>query len=183
MQRIVSMILVLVFSVSAFAVEGNQVRYVGGTIPGTKPDAVGAFALESESDFAFDYQGGKLTIPYRRITQYNYTREVTVHLGVVAAIAVSMVKRRSRQHFVEITFTDDNEAKQVAVFEVSKSMPMVVMPVLQGRAPCAIGSGYESTRPFADRKAYGKQEGCPAVAEEKTQMKTTSSTTAIAAKH
>src|SRR5206468_1187443 len=126
----------------------------GGTIPGIKPDALGAFALESESDFTFEYQGGKLAIPYSRITRYNYTREVTVHLGVVPAVAVSLLKRRSRQHFVEISFTDEHDAKQVAVFEVSKGMPMVVMPVLQGRAPCASGSGYENTRPFADRKLY-----------------------------
>lgn len=128
-------ILMLAIVTPAFAVEGSEVAYMGGTVPQLKEGVVGKFDLTSGAGVLFVYSGGSLEIPYGSIESYEHTQEVAVHLGVAPAIAVGLVKRRRRNHFVRITFKDGDGVHQVVVFEIPKTMPAVLMPTLAARAP------------------------------------------------
>jgi hypothetical protein len=148
MRKLVSMLLVLSLSVSAFAiVEGSDVMYIGGTVSALNAGAIGHFDTTSESALSFDSSGKKLVIPYGKIQSFQYSRQVARHYGAVLTIAVVLVKFRQRRHFVEIKYLDESNTAQVAVFEIPKEMPRTLMAVLSTRAPrgCKPDSfGYES---------------------------------------
>jgi hypothetical protein len=98
----------------------------------------------------FDYAGGKLVIPFVAIDSFEYSQQVARHLGVLPAIAVGLVKRRQRRHFLRITYHDESSAAQVAIFEVSKEMPRTLLAILEVRAP-------QGCRPSANRRCRVQQ--------------------------
>jgi hypothetical protein len=114
MRRIVTLGLLLLASLSAFAVAEGQVLYVGGTVPGLGVNAVGRLDLASETSLTFESSGGKLTIPYSAIESFEYSKEVTRHLGVLPAIAVGLVKQRQHRHFFRIAYRDQTQVSHVA---------------------------------------------------------------------
>jgi hypothetical protein len=139
MKKIATLFLLLVvllaMVIPAGAVEEEQVMYAGGTVPAMQAGVIGHFDTTSESALSFDYAGSKLEIPYAKIDSYEYSQEVARHLGVLPAIAVGMIKKRQRKHFVRIGFHDARNVSEVAVFEVSKRLPQTLIPILQSRAP------------------------------------------------
>jgi hypothetical protein len=137
MRKAILVTLALAIAVPAIATEGADVAYTGGTLSQLNQGAIGKFDLTSGSELLFVYPGGKLEIPYDRIEFFAHSQEVAVHLGVAPAIAVDLVKRRKRNHFLRITFRDAGNVHQVAVFEIPKTMPIVLMPTLVARAPMA----------------------------------------------
>ena len=135
MRKLVALCLVLVACLPAVAVEGDQVMYVGGTSTQVKAGVVGTFDTSSETTLVFDYSGSKLAIPYASIESFQYTQEVTRHLGVLPAIAIGMVAKRRHRHYFRISYRDPNNVAQAAVFEVPKRMPRTLQAILQARAP------------------------------------------------
>lgn len=137
MKRIFAacLLIVVLMPLPAPAVEGGQVMYVGGTAERLKEGVLGRLDTTSQTTLNFEYSGGKLVIPFEEIDSYEYSQQVTRHLGVLPAIAVGLVKRRQRRHFFRITYHDESKAEQVAIFEVSKETPRTLLAVLQGRAP------------------------------------------------
>jgi len=135
MRKLIGMLLVLVMASSAFAVEGSEVMYKGGTIPALKEGATGRFDTSSQTSITFDSSGSKLVIPYNRIQSFQYSKQVARHYGVLLTIAVVMFKFRQRRHFLKVIYLDEADNSQVAVFEISKEMPRTLMAVLQTRAP------------------------------------------------
>jgi hypothetical protein len=119
----------------ALAVEGDQVLYVGGTIPGLNAGVLGHVDTTSSANLIFEHAGGKVAIPYADITSYEYSKDVTHHLGVLPAAAVGLLKMRRHSHFFRITYRDPDGASQTIVFEVPKGMPRVLKAVLDARAP------------------------------------------------
>ncbi len=135
MKRFAAFCLLLVISMPAGAVEDGQVMYVGGTIPVLKEGVLGRLNTTYETSLAFDTAGATLKIPYAKIESFEYSHEVARHLGVLPAIGVGLVKRRQSRHFFRITYRDEADASQVAIFEVPKQMPRTLLAVLQTRAP------------------------------------------------
>jgi hypothetical protein len=127
--------LLLIISLPAGAVEGGQVMYAGGTASVLQAGALGSLDTTSETILSFDSAGNKLVIPYSKIDSFSYYEQVARHLGVLPAIAVGLVKKRQRRHFFRISYRDENNLRQVAIFEVSKQMPQTLLAVLQTRSP------------------------------------------------
>jgi len=127
--------LLATMSLPAIAVENGQVMYSGGTSSGINVGTIGRIDMSSQTALVFECQGNKLSIPYVAIDSFEYSREVKRHLGVLPAIAVGLVKQRQRRHFFRISYRDDPNSPQVAIFEVSKHMPQALRAILQTRAP------------------------------------------------
>jgi hypothetical protein len=134
-KRLTTLCLLLAIAWPAAAVEEGQVIYLGGTAPTLKEGAIGRLDTSSSASLKFESAGGKLEIPFAKIDSYTYSQEVARHLGVLPAMVVGMVKKRQRRHFFRISFHDEANAPQVAVFEVPKQMPKTLLAVLQARAP------------------------------------------------
>ena len=135
MKKIVALVVLLSFSLPAAALEDGQVMYMGGTVPNLKEGVVGKLDTTQELLLGFEHAGGKLTIPFAKIESFEYTEKLARHLGVLLTIAVVLVKHRQRRHFFRITYRDDANMQQVAVFEVPKEMPQTLNAVLQARVP------------------------------------------------
>jgi hypothetical protein len=135
MKKLAAFCLVLVVCLPAVAVEGDQVMYVGGATSKIKAGVVGTLDTSSETTLIFDYSGSKLAIPYASIESFQYSQEVTRHLGVLPAIAIGLVAKRRHRHFFRIAYRDSNNVAQAAVFEVPKRMPRTLQAILHARAP------------------------------------------------
>ena len=146
-RTVAALYLLLIFSLPALAVDDGNVVYVGGTIASLKDGAVGKLDLKSQTELTFESPTGKLAIPFTKIDFYEHSQEVAHHLGVLPAIAVGLLKKRERKHFLRVAFRDENNASQVAIFEVPKKMPRTLLAILQQRAPQGCGpQAYEKCR-------------------------------------
>jgi hypothetical protein len=110
---------------------------VGGTAPGVNVGVIGRLDTKSETALIFEYSGNKLEIAYSAIQSFEYSKEVTRHLGVLPAIAIGMFKVRRHRHFFRISYRDSNLVAQTGVLEVPKHMPRTLQAVLEARAPQA----------------------------------------------
>ena len=77
----------------------------------------------------------RLVIPFATIDSYECSQQVAHHLGVLPAIAVGLVKKRQRKHYLRIAYHDESKTPQVAIFEVPKNMPLTLLAILRERAP------------------------------------------------
>lgn len=84
------------FVVIRFAIDIDEghARYVGGTEQGVPAGVVGHRDSTSATSPFFEQSGNKVEIPYAFIESYEYSKDVTRHLGVLPAIAVGLVKMR-----------------------------------------------------------------------------------------
>jgi hypothetical protein len=146
MKKLIALFLFLslIVSLPALAVDDGQVMYIGGTAPAVVTGTVGSLDTTAEMALIFEHAGSKLEIPYAAIESYEYSTEVTHHLGVLPAIAVGLVRIRKHRHYVRVSYRSEDGVVQVAVFEVSKQMPRTLQAVLTARAakaktcsPCA----------------------------------------------
>ena len=137
MKKLVTLFLLLAVSLPMAAVEDGQVMYFGGTIPALTAGWIGRLDTTSETSLTFEHGSSKVAIPYSAIESFQYSTEVTHHLGVLAAATVALLKKRERRHFFHISYRDGGHVQQVAVFEVPKHMPRTLKAVLEDRAPQA----------------------------------------------
>jgi hypothetical protein len=130
----------------------RQVLYVGGSAANMKEGTLGKLDAASKDEIVFVYSGGKFTIPFATLDSYESSDRVARHLGVVAAVAVGLVRRRQRRHFFEFHYRDENHVAQVAIFEVPKDMPQTLLGILQVRVPSACKP--ETTSPCGVKPNY-----------------------------
>jgi len=135
MKSLATLCLVLLFARPLLAVDDGDVSYVGGTVENLKEGSPGKLDITSQTELVFVSSSVKLVIPYASIDSYDHSQQVAHHLGVLPAIAVSLVKKRQRQHFLRIAYHDEIKTPQVAIFEVPKQMPLTLLAILQQRAP------------------------------------------------
>lgn len=134
MKKLAAIGLVLLLAWPALAVNDGDVSYAGGTVENLKEGSLGKFDVRSQTELVFVSSSVRLTIPYANIDSYAYSQEVAHHLGVLPAIAVGLVKKRQRRHFLRVAYHDENKTPQVAIFEVPKKMPLTLLAILQQRA-------------------------------------------------
>jgi len=138
MKRFSQFCLLLLLSLSAFALDDGHARYIGGTVPGVTAGIVGRLDTTSTTALTFEQAGNKTEIPYASIESYEYSKDVTRHLGVLPAIAVGLVKMRRHSHYFSISYrTETAGLAQIVVLEVPKGMPRTLKAILRTRAPQA----------------------------------------------
>lgn len=136
MRRALAFIL-LAATVAVAAVENEQVRYLGGTLPGVKEGTIGRLDATEEQALVFEHPGGRVAIPYAKITAYEYTNKMAHDLGALPAISVGLFKGFQRRHYFRIAYADASGVSQVLLLEVAKQAPPTVLAILQARAPQA----------------------------------------------
>jgi hypothetical protein len=141
-KKLAAFCLLLVMSLPAGAVGGEQVKYMGGTVGDLRAGLLGRLDTTSTAALTYEYSGNKLVVPYAKIDSFEYSVDIARHLGVLPAIAVALVRKRQRHHFFRISYHDENNVSQLAIFEVPKRMPQTLLAVLQVRAPQGCKSSY-----------------------------------------
>jgi hypothetical protein len=139
-KKLITFYLLFALALPMVAVEDDQVMYMGGTAPALRAGVIGRLDTISEKSLNFESSEGKLPgtkllIPYADIQSFEYSKEVTRHLGVMPAIAVGLVRMRQHRHYFRISYRGADDVSQVVVFEVPKQMPRTLEAVLKTRAP------------------------------------------------
>jgi hypothetical protein len=140
-NRIAVLGMFLALCIPAAAIGDGEVMYVSGTAPSLPANTIGRLDLTQPESLVFEHSGVKFTIPYAAVESFEYSRQVTRHLGVLPAIAIGLIKQRRHRHFFRISYRDENKVPQVVIFEVPKQMPATFQAVLATRAP-------QSCKPF-----------------------------------
>jgi hypothetical protein len=122
-------------------VEAGQAAYTSGTL-NVAQGTIGSLDIRVPATLVFKFAAtssgsGEIDIPYDKITGFVYRTEVAHHIGVLPAIAVSLVKRRERKHYFTINFNDSSGVDQVTIFEVPKQDPPALLATLRSRSPQA----------------------------------------------
>src|SRR5947209_13451624 len=156
MKKLIAVVLLVVMASPAFGevfVDGGQAAYIGGTLVNIQNETMGKLDTTQEKALSFNYEGGKVTIPYDKVESWKYDEVLARHLGVIATTVVVLLKHRQRRHLFQIQFKDDAGVAQSAVFEVAKEQPRVIVAVLQARVKsCQVNANWPDG-PFEDARA------------------------------
>ena len=122
----------------SFAVSGNHVKYIGGTVTGIHSGSIGKLDTTSDTFLILEAQGKKVLVPYKSIGSFQHTSETARHLGALPAFVVVLLRARQKRHFFRIAYSDrplDQDAiPQVLILEVPKGMSSSLEAVLDVRA-------------------------------------------------
>lgn len=125
---------------SALAATGQAATYVSGSLQETKPGTAGTLDMTAPATLDFHMSdGGQFSIPFAAIGNYEYREESKFHLGVLPAIAVALVKKRAKVHFVTMSWKGNRGATEVATLEMSKTAANGLMSLLRVRVPGTCG--------------------------------------------
>ncbi len=113
---------------------GDKTMYIGGTINSIKVGTEGKSSATDEKVFVFEYQGGKLNIPYDRINDLEYGQKAGRRLGLALTVSPWLLLSKKRKHFLTIGYLDENEKQQAGVFELGKNIVRVMLATIEARS-------------------------------------------------
>lgn len=122
------------------AAQQPDVEYVTGTVRGMTEGATGTLDMTSDETLDFKTGSGQISIPYAEITNVKCRVENRFRLGVMATIAVTMVKARSKRHLVTIEWQPAGSPAGVVTLDAPKEKARGLATVLRARAPHACPS-------------------------------------------
>lgn len=138
-----TLLLITLFAAPAFAADTIPALDDNGSSGVIPAATTGTLDLSSPTDLIFRAPtGASISIPYQSILTFNYRVESTHHLGVIPAILVALVNSRMHRHLFTINYTDAAGAKQVAIFDVPKDEPRILLPLLRLRTSVCAPKSY-----------------------------------------
>ena len=128
------LIAVLLLLQVAFAGLGSEkTMYIGGTVNTIKDQTEGTSSAKDEKVFVFTYAGGKLEIPYDQVDSLEYGQKAGRRLGAAILVSPYLLFSKKRRHYLTISWKDDNDKQQAAVFELGKNIVRVTLATLEAR--------------------------------------------------
>jgi hypothetical protein len=128
------LIAVLLLLEVAFAGLGSEkTMYIGGTVNTIKDQTEGTSSAKDEKVFVFTYAGGKLEIPYDQVDSLEYGQKAGRRLGAAILVSPYLLFSKKRRHYLTISWKDDNDKQQAAVFELGKNIVRVTLATLEAR--------------------------------------------------
>ena len=107
--------------------------YVGGTLNSIKQDTEGKSSTSDEKVFTFKYKGGQVTIPYDRVNTLEYGQKAGRRIGVAIMVSPIALLSKKRKHFMTVSYLDEADKQQAAVFELGKDIVRVTLATLEAR--------------------------------------------------
>jgi hypothetical protein len=135
MRKVVSFFLVLCLlaPISFASVGSHEAEYVGGTITAIKGGTDGKVSTDDEKVYVFTYKEGSLKIPYESVEALEYGQKAGRRVGLAIAISPWLLLSKKRKHFLTISWKDENNKDQAAVFELGKDIVRVQLAAIQAR--------------------------------------------------
>jgi hypothetical protein len=118
----------------AFAGLGSdKTAYIGGTENQIKDGAEGHSSAKDDKNFVFEYNGGKLAIPYEQVNDLEYGQKAGRRLGLALTISPWLLFSHKRKHFLTVGWKDEQDKQHAAVFELGKSIIRTTLATLEAR--------------------------------------------------
>ena len=121
-------------SVLTAAVRGDEVMYVGGSIPDLPEATEGDLDMRDPKVMMFTSPKGKFAVPYEGVTSIEYGQKAGRRLGVAIAITVWALFSKKRKHFLTIGFRDTDDVPQGVVLELPKGRPKSIITTIEARS-------------------------------------------------
>jgi hypothetical protein len=118
------------FEVLCAGVDSDKTMYVGGSVSSIKGQTEGVSSTSDEKVFLFEYDNGKLRIPYNQIESLEYGQKVGRRGGIVSRWVIT----KKRKHFLTIGYKGENGQPQAAVLELGKNVVRVTLATLEARS-------------------------------------------------
>ena len=120
------------------SVGAKQAQYDGGTIAKIPKQTKGKL-ITGNKNLRFEYKDTDYPIPYSSINEMVYGDHPSTRIGTAIGVGllfwpagIAALFVHAKHHFLTLAFTQ-NGAKQAAVFEVGKAMPLTLLPVLEAK--------------------------------------------------
>jgi len=117
----------------AAGLDSHKSEYIGGTVSTIKEGTEGTPSSKDEKVYVFEYKTGKLEIPYDRVDGLEYGQKAGRRLGLALTISPWLLLSKKRKHFLTISWKDENDKQQAAVFEIGKDIIRVELATLEAR--------------------------------------------------
>ena len=143
MRKLMAVLLlfgVLLQWTTAYAVVNGDVEYVIGTVKGLRDGTMGSLDTSGKEALEFRSASGRFSVRYDEIKTVKCREENRFRLGVLPAIAIGLLKARSKRHFVTIAWRHDEDTSGVVTLDSSREKAGGLMAVLRVRAPRACPS-------------------------------------------
>lgn len=125
---------IALFTSAAFAGLGSkEAQYVGGTVSSIKEGTEGYTSTKAETVYTFTYKGGQLTIPYDQVDNLEYGQKAGRRVGLAIAVTPFALFSKKRKHFLTVSWKDENDKQQAAVFELGKDIVRTELATLEAR--------------------------------------------------
>jgi len=137
MQRTIAFVSLAVLSLAtvALAVDGGKAKYVGGTsaVP-FKEGKEAPISLKADDALLFDAgKDGKVSIPWASISDVEYGQKVGHRIGQAILLTPLVLFKKSRHHYVTLTYMDTDSKEQATVFEFDKGDIRLALASLKAR--------------------------------------------------
>lgn len=123
-------------SVAVAGIGSKTTMYVGGTVA-IKEMSEGHSTTSDEKVFVFEYKNGKsattFKIPYDKVNALEYGQKAGRRLGLAIVVTPLALFSKKRKHFLTISYTDEAEKQQAAVFELGKDIVRTTLASLEAR--------------------------------------------------
>jgi hypothetical protein len=132
-----SLLITILLAVGVEAIGGKNALYVGGTIPRAKEATEGRLDTSSEEVVTFTgLKKGSETyaIPYKRIIELEYGQKAGRRVAVGILISPLALFSKKRNHYLTISYKDEADKEQAAVFELGKDIVRTTLKVLETRS-------------------------------------------------
>jgi hypothetical protein len=110
---------------------------VGGTVAEI-PKSQSGELIVADANLNFQYKKSSFAIPYGSITDMDYGNKPSTRIGTSIGVAlvcwpcgIATLFIKAKHHFLTLEFTDGNNTKQAAVFELGKALPDALLPSLE----------------------------------------------------
>lgn len=126
-------IAVLFPSSQVFASEGAHAEYVGGTAATIQNKTGGSLLVGSDTEFEFRARKAAVKVEYSKINVLEYGQKVDRRYAMALLVSPVFLLSKSRQHFLTIGYTDEENRQQAMVFRVAKGEIRSVLVSLEAR--------------------------------------------------
>ncbi len=131
----------------AFAVDGDAVYYVGGTVPGLKQGQEGRFNMTSRELLRFEGSKGMWETPYKKITRLQYGRKLGRQVAAGIIVSPFWLSAPKRKHFITLEIEGESGDVRTATFEVSKDRYVETIADLEERTGLKVKVVNADTKP------------------------------------
>jgi hypothetical protein len=115
-------------------VGSHNTMYVGGTVTTIKQGAEGKISTADDKAFTFTQKRVTLAIPYEKVNALEYGQKAGRRLGLAIVLSPIALLSKKRKHFLTISYLDENDKQQAAVFELGKGIVRTTLASVQARS-------------------------------------------------
>jgi hypothetical protein len=115
------------------ASDGMHAEYIGGTAALLHQKAGGNLMISSSDHLEFRSQKSAVRIEYAKINLIEYGQKVDRRYAMALLVSPMFLLSKSRQHFLTIGYTDEENRQQAMVLRVGKGEIRSVLASLEAR--------------------------------------------------